>query len=54
MQAIQSDFLAIDRKARSRIPFVDVELRDPAQRICDFEDVVISLDVERAMLEASR
>jgi glutamate synthase (NADPH/NADH) small chain len=54
MQAIQSDFLAIDRKARARIPFVDVDLRDPQQRICDFNDVVISLDAERAMLEASR
>jgi glutamate synthase (NADPH/NADH) small chain len=54
MQAIQSDFLAIDRKARARIPFMDVELRDPLQRICDFNDVVISLDTERAMLEASR
>src|SRR3990172_586015 len=54
MQAIQSDFLAIDRKARARIPFLDVELRDPLQRICDFNDVVLSLDAERAMLEASR
>ena len=54
MQAIPSDFLAIDRKARARIPFLDVDLRDPSERICDFEDVVISLDAERAMLEASR
>ena len=54
MQAIPSDFLAIDRKARARIPFLDVDLRDPRERICDFEDVVISLEAERAMLEASR
>ena len=54
MQAVQSEFLAIDRKSRARIPFSDVDLRDPQERICDFEDVVISLDPERAMLEASR
>ncbi len=54
MQAIPSDFLAIDRKARALIPFLDVDHRDPKERICDFEDVVISLDAERAMLEASR
>ena len=54
MQAIPSDFLAIDRKARARIPFLDVDLRPAQERICDFEDVVIALDAERAMLEASR
>jgi glutamate synthase (NADPH) small chain len=54
MQAIQSDFLAIDRKARARIPFQDIDLRDPQVRICDFEEVVIPLDEERAMFEASR
>jgi len=35
-------------------PFLDVDLRDPGERICDFNDVVISMDPERAMLEASR
>lgn len=54
MQAIPSEFLAIDRKARARIPFADLNLRDPRERIHDFEDVVIPLDAERAMLEASR
>jgi len=54
MQAIPSDFLAIDRKARAHLPFLDVEVRDPQERICDFNDVVISFDVERARLEASR
>lgn len=54
MQAIPSDFLAIDRKARARIPYLDIDHRDPKLRICDFNDVVISLDAERAMLEASR
>lgn len=54
MQLIQSDFLAIDRKARAKIPYVEVDHRDPMERICDFNDVVIALDAERAMLEASR
>jgi glutamate synthase (NADPH/NADH) small chain len=54
MQSIPSEFLALDRKARARIPFVDVDLRDPQERICDFNDVVISMDEERAMQEASR
>ena len=54
MQAIPSEFLAIDRKARAIMPFLDIDFRDPDERICDFNDVVISLDPERAMLEASR
>jgi glutamate synthase (NADPH/NADH) small chain len=54
MQSIPSEFLALDRKARAITPFQDVDLRDPLERICDFNDVVISLDPERAMLEASR
>ena len=54
MQAIPSEFLAIDRKQRARIPYLELDLREPDQRICDFEDVVIPLDEERARLEASR
>ena len=54
MQTIPSEFLAIDRKARAYIPYVDVDYRDPRQRICDFDDVVINLDAETAMLAASR
>lgn len=54
MQAIPSEYLAIDRKIRRFIPFQDVDLRDPQERVCDFNEVVLSLDPERAMLEASR
>jgi glutamate synthase (NADPH/NADH) small chain len=54
VQAISSDFLAIDRKARLRVPYLDLDHRPAQERICDFEDVVISLDAERAILEASR
>jgi glutamate synthase (NADPH/NADH) small chain len=54
MQAVPSEILDIDRKARVVIPFEDVDHRDPKTRIYDFNDVVIALDPERAMLEASR
>lgn len=54
MQAIPSEFLAIDRKSRKYIPFFDVDTRDPNERVCDFDDVMIPLNAERAMLEASR
>jgi glutamate synthase (NADPH/NADH) small chain len=54
MQAIPSEFLALDRKERARIPFVDVDHREPTERIHDFDDVCIAFDPERAMLEASR
>lgn len=54
MQAIPGEFLAIDRKSRKYIPFFDVDTRDPSIRVCDFNDVMIPLDAERAMLEASR
>ena len=54
MQAVPSEFLAIDRKARMRIPSDDLDLRPAATRVCDFEDVVISMNAEQAMLAASR
>ncbi len=54
MQAIPSDFLAIDRRERLRIPYFDLDHRPAELRICDFEDVVVALDSERAMQEASR
>jgi glutamate synthase (NADPH/NADH) small chain len=54
MQAIPSDFLAIDRRERLRIPYFDLDHRPVEQRICDFNEVVVSLDPERAIEEASR
>ncbi|MFZ5808412.1 MAG: FAD-dependent oxidoreductase [Chloroflexota bacterium] len=54
MQKIPSDFLAIDRKLRAHIPSEELPHRTPKERICDFEDVLIPLDPERAMFEASR
>jgi glutamate synthase (NADPH/NADH) small chain len=54
MPAIASEFLAIDRKARARIPSNDVATRPVAERVCDFNDVVIPMTAEQAMLEAAR
>ncbi|MCX6082479.1 MAG: NAD(P)-dependent oxidoreductase [Chloroflexi bacterium] len=54
MQAVPSEFLAIDRKERVNKPFHDLSLRSPDERVRDFDDVVISFDLDRARLEASR
>ncbi len=54
MQAVPSEFLAIDRKARANKPFYDLDLRPPETRTCDFEAVVVEFNAERAMVEASR
>jgi len=54
MPAIASEFLAIDRKARARIPSLDVATRPVSDRVCDFNDVVIPMDAEQAMSEAAR
>ncbi len=54
MQAVPSEFLAIDRKERANQPFNDLTLRDPHERVCDFEDVVIAFDEQRAKVEAAR
>ncbi len=54
MQKIPSGSLAIDRKERVRISFFDLDIRPSAERVADFEDVVIPFDEERAKYEASR
>ena len=54
MQAIPSEFLALDRKSRAKRPFIDIELRMPEERVCDFNDVVLPLDEEQAKILASR
>jgi glutamate synthase (NADPH/NADH) small chain len=54
MQTIPSEYLEIDRKARVYTPYRDLSLRQPTERVCDFGDVVIPLDSERAMQEAAR
>jgi glutamate synthase (NADPH/NADH) small chain len=54
MQAVPSEFLAIDRKERVNQPFHDLLLRPANQRVCDFEDVVITFEPDQARLEATR
>jgi glutamate synthase (NADPH) small chain len=54
MQTIPSENLEIDRKARVYMPYQDLSLRPPTERVCDFGDVIIPLDSDRAILEASR
>jgi glutamate synthase (NADPH/NADH) small chain len=54
MQAVPSEFLAIDRKERANRPFCDLDLRPALDRTNDFEDVVIEFTPERAMAEATR
>ncbi len=54
MQAIPGDSLEIDRKDRVNKPFQDLPLRDPQERVRDFDDVVIPFSPEQAMLEAAR
>lgn len=54
MPSIPGEFLAIDRKARARVPSLDVTTRPISERVCDFQDVVIPMDAEQAMLEAAR
>ncbi|MDP2976967.1 MAG: NAD(P)-dependent oxidoreductase, partial [Anaerolineales bacterium] len=54
MQTIPGEYLEIDRKARVYMPYQDLTLRPPTERVCDFGDAVVPLDSKRAMLEASR
>jgi glutamate synthase (NADPH/NADH) small chain len=54
MQEIPSELLAIDRKERVNRPFFDLDLRPASERCLDFNEVVISFDAERAMVEAAR
>ena len=54
MQAVPSEYLAIDRKERANKPFFDLDLRPVRDRMGDFDDVVIEFSPERAMSEAAR
>lgn len=54
MQSIPSENLAIDRKARAKLPTLDVETRPVKERLNDFDDVCIPFTPEQAMAEASR
>lgn len=54
MPLIPNEYLAIDRKARARMPSLEVATRPVEERVCDFRDVIIPMTAEQAMLEAAR
>ena len=54
MEKISGESLAIDRKARARLPSLDISHRPVSQRVCDFDDICIPMTPEEAMFEASR
>jgi glutamate synthase (NADPH/NADH) small chain len=54
MQAVPSEYLAINRKKRAQEPFLELDLRSAEERICDFNEVVIGFTPEQAQVEASR
>jgi len=54
MRTIPGEFLSIDRKSRARTPSLEIDNRSVEERVCDFDDVVIPMDPEQAMIEASR
>jgi glutamate synthase (NADPH/NADH) small chain len=54
MRNIPGEFLAIDRKARARVPSMDVNVRPAEERVLDFEDVVVPMDPIQARIEAAR
>lgn len=54
MQEKPREFPGVDRKARMQLPSKGLPLRAAAERILDFNEVVLPLDPERAVYEASR
>jgi glutamate synthase (NADPH) small chain len=54
MPIIASEYLAIDRKTRARTPSLEVATRPVPERVCDFNDVVIPMTAEQAIMEAAR
>jgi glutamate synthase (NADPH/NADH) small chain len=53
-QAVPSETLEIDRKARAIKQCEKLELRSPQERVNDFDDVIIPLGVECIQVQASR
>ena len=51
-QTIPSEFLAIDRKSRAISPCDEIELRPAAERVRDFDDVIIPMGAECAQIQA--
>ncbi|HEX6306215.1 MAG TPA: hypothetical protein VFZ76_18590, partial [Anaerolineales bacterium] len=54
MLEIKREIPKVDRKERMKLAYHPLEARPPRERVQDFEDVVIPLDAERAVYEATR
>jgi len=54
MQAVPGEYLAIDRKSRLNLISLDLDLRPATERVCDFDEVVLPFNEQRAIFEASR
>ncbi len=54
MQTMPSDSNAVDRKARMKIAFEDLPVREVSERIRDFDETFLAFDAERAKREAMR
>jgi glutamate synthase (NADPH/NADH) small chain len=54
MQSVSGESIKLDRKARMKLPPQELAYRPAQERVCDFDEVVIHLDAEQAMLEAAR
>lgn len=54
MMNIHREALPIDRRIRGCTPSLDLENRPAAQRVCDFDPVLLPLSPEQAMYEAAR
>lgn len=54
MPEIKREIPKVDRKERMKLAYHPLETRPPEERVKDFEDVVIPLDAERAIYEATR
>jgi glutamate synthase (NADPH/NADH) small chain len=54
MPKINGDELKIDRKARMKLPYIDLVARPPEQRVKDFEPTFVQLTPEEAIAAAER
>jgi glutamate synthase (NADPH/NADH) small chain len=54
MLEIKREIPKVDRKERMKLAYHPLEARPARERVQDFEDVVIALDAERAVYEATR
>ena len=54
MRLVRGDLLDIDRQEKAQTPSLEIGYRNAEERVCDFDEVVLSMTPEQAMFEASR